>query len=200
MIRHHVRKTSYKPHTAPLLSALLLSLVCVQAGWAQSSTATSPTPASTITSDSSKLAHADSAFLKDAVEGGLGEIEAGKVAVNKAVSPEVKTFAQQMVDEHTKANADLVALATSKGVKVPTEPSLADKAKLKILDMRDNASFDKHYVKSQVDAHEDAIKLFQKVIKNGKDSDVQALATKTLPTLQHHLQEAKDLKIKTDGK
>ena len=199
MIHHYVRKTSHKRHTAPLLSALLLSLVCVQTGWAQSTT-TTPTPAATITSDSSKLAHADSAFLKDAVEGGLAEIDASKVAVNKAVNPGVKTFAQQMVDEHTKANADLVALATSKGVRVPTEPSLADKAKLKVLGMRDNTSFDKHYVKSQVDAHEDTIKLFQKEIKDGKDADVKAFASKTLPTLQHHLQEANELKSKTDGK
>ncbi|MGC4061515.1 MAG: DUF4142 domain-containing protein [Aquabacterium sp.] len=176
--------------------ALVLGLACASNTWAQAASA--PDAASSAAA-SSKVAHVDSAFLKDAAEGGAFEVEASKIALSKSHNDQVKTFAQQMVDGHSKVGSELATLAASKGVKVPTEPSLADKAKLKILNMRDGASFDAHYAKTVgVTAHEDTIKLFEKYIKDGKDADVKAFATKTLPALQHHLEMARDLKVQAD--
>lgn len=146
-----------------------------------------------------KLAHADRRFLKEAAYAGLAEVEASKVATGKASNAEVKRFAQQMIDDHTHVAAELETLAKGKDFKLPTEPSLGDKAKLKILAMREGASFDKHYIATfGVGAHEDAVKLFQQVIREGKDTDIKAFATKTLPALQHHLEMARALKPQTD--
>jgi putative membrane protein len=112
----------------------------------------------------------------------------------------VKTFAQQMVDDHTKAGSELSSLASAKGVTLPKDPSLTQKAKLKVLSAMDGTRFDKQYAQTiGVAAHEDAVKLFQKASKEAKDPDVKDFATKTLPTLQHHLQMAKDLKTAADG-
>lgn len=140
------------------------------------------------------VAHADAAFMKQAAQNGLAEVEASRIAATKATNTQVKSFAQQMVDDHTKANDELKALAAAKGVTLPTEPSMAQKAKLKLLQGADGANFDKRYAESfGLKAHEDTISLFQKESKKAKDADVKAWAEKTLPALQHHLEMAKDM-------
>jgi putative membrane protein len=186
-----------------LASAMLLCAAIVPSVHAQTATDpnTSVTTTTTTTTKAAKLDRTDAHFLKEAAEGGLTEVDAGKAALGKATHPDVKAFAQMLIDDHTKANAELAGLAAGKNVKLPTEPSMVDKAKLKVLGMREAANFDKHFIKTLgVDAHEDTIKRFEKEIKDGKDADIKAYATKTLPTLQHHLQMAKDLHAKLDPK
>ena len=108
---------------------------------------------------------------------------------------------QQMVDDHTKNNEELAALAKSKGVDVPTEPSLMQKGKMKLLEHSDGQDFDRRYVESMgVKAHEDTIKLFRKGAADAKDPDVKAFAEKTLPKLEHHLQMAQELHTSMGGK
>ena len=147
-----------------------------------------------------KLSGQDKSFLKDAAEGGNAEVEASKVAVAQSASADVKAFAQQMVDDHGKAGADLKALADQKGVKVSDTPTTVKKTEIKMLSSRKGSSFDQHYADSiGVKAHEDTVKLFQKEVDKGTDADVKAWASKTLPTLQHHLEMARQLKAKTDA-
>lgn len=147
----------------------------------------------------SKLNRSDESFLRQAAENGHAELEGSKLALKNAADPKVKAFAQQMVDEHTKAGNALKSLADAKGVKVPDEPSLAQKASLKVLASHEGAKFDKNYAESiGVKAHEDTVKLFKKAAADAKDADVKAFATKTLPTLEHHLQMAKDLQVTTE--
>lgn len=154
--------------------------------------------AATASQPGSKLPRADVSFLKDAAQAGHAEVEGSKLALKKSSNDKVKAFAQQMVDDHTKVGDELTALAKSKGLDVPTEPSLTQKAKLKILSARDGSGFDKHYADAiGVDAHQDTIKLFQKASKEVSDPEVKAFITKTLPGLEHHLQMAIDLKAVT---
>jgi len=147
-----------------------------------------------------KLSHQDKSFLKDAAEGGNAEVSGSQVALAQSSSADVKTFAQMMVDDHGKAGAELKGLAGQKGVKVSDTPSIAKKTEIKLLSERKGSSFDQHYADSiGVKAHEDTIKLFQKEVDKGSDADVKAWASKTLPTLQHHLEAAQALKAKTDA-
>ena len=147
-----------------------------------------------------KLSGQDKSFLKDAAEGGNAEVEASKVALDKSSSADVKTFAQQMVDDHGKAGTELKGLADQKGVKVSDTPSITKKTEIKVLSERKGSSFDQHYADSiGVKAHQDTIKLFQKEVDKGTDPDVKAWASKTLPALQHHLEMAQSLKAKTDA-
>lgn len=144
--------------------------------------------------------HADEAFMKKAAEAGMAEIEASKMAAEKASNTQVKSFAQQMVDDHTKAADELKQLAESKGVKLPTEPSMMQKAKLKMLKSDTGVAFDKRYADSfGVSAHKDTVSLFQKEATKGKDAETKAWAEKTLPALQHHMEMANDLKKTTDA-
>jgi putative membrane protein len=151
-----------------------------------------------------KLSHKDSAFLKQAAENGHAEVENSKLALQKSGNAEVKSFAQQMVDDHTKAGQELAALAAAKGVDLPKDPSVMQKGKMKMLSARDGTSFDRHYAESVgVEAHRDTVKLFEKASREADNADIKAFATKTLPTLQHHLQAAEALQMATraaDGK
>lgn len=136
----------------------------------------------------SKVAKADSDFLKQAAQNGHAEVEASKLAQTKATQPDLKSFAQKMVDDHTKTNQELMALAKSKGVELPDGPSLMQRAKLKMLAGADGEKFDRRYAEDfGVKAHEDTIKLFREGAEKAQDSEVKAFAQKKLPALQQHL-------------
>jgi putative membrane protein len=138
------------------------------------------------------LAKADRDFMKQAAQNGHAEIEASKLAQTKATQPDIKSYAQKMVAEHTKTHQELAALAQSKGVDLPDGPSLMQRAKLKMLSAADGEKFDERYAENfGVKAHEDTIKLFREGAEKAQDAEVKAFAQKTLPHLQEHLTMAK---------
>lgn len=135
----------------------------------------------------------DTDFYKKAAEGGLSEVELGQLAQEKATSPEVKQFAQMMIDDHTAANMKLQKLAATKEISLPTSSSMgqmATKAKLKVLS---GDTFDKSYVKSMISDHKEDIAEFRKEAESGQDPDARAFAKATLPTLEKHLKSIESL-------
>ena len=135
----------------------------------------------------------DSSFVDDASAAGVGEIQAGQLAQQKGVAKDVKEFADMMVKDHTAANDKLKAIAQSKKMEVSADPAAMDKIKTMILDLRSDKSFDQAYANNQVKAHEAAITLFQKEAREGKDADLKAFASATLPKLEEHLAHARTL-------
>lgn len=135
-------------------------------------------------------------FVDEASAKGIAEVEASKLALQKSSSSAVKTFAQQMINDHTKANSELAALAKRKNLEVATEAELKSKAKAFILKQRDGESFDEAYANNQVMAHEETIALFKEG-SNTDDADINSFAKTTLPKLEHHLMMAKELATKT---
>ncbi len=186
--------------TIPLAAAALAG--CLMAAGASAQTAPATAPAESASAPRpAKLAHADAAFLKQAAENGHAEVESSKLAETKASDAKVKAFAKQMIEDHTKAGQELSTLAASKGVKVSDGPSLAQKAKIKLLGASEGAKFDAKYADQfGVKAHEDTVKLFEKAANESKDGEVKAWASKTLPALKQHLEHAKELKASVGGK
>jgi len=131
-------------------------------------------------------------FVDEASAAGIAEIESSKLALQKSTSAEIKTFAQEMINDHSAANKQLADIAAKKGLKVATEAELTNKAKAFILKQRDGESFDEAYVKNQVKAHKDAIELFNKAAVS-PDVELASFAVATLPKLEHHLHGAKTL-------
>jgi putative membrane protein len=181
--------------TRGMLAAAMLAL-CTggTVAWAQSSP---PKPMQKSGEQRDTLAGADKDFLENAAQGGLAEVEGSKLAQSKSSNADVKQFAEQMITDHTKANQELIALAKQKGYTPPDEPSIIQRTKLKALSVMDGAGFDKMYASQiGVSAHEDTVELFQKASADAKDPDIKAWASKTLPTLEHHLEMAKALQEK----
>ena len=134
-------------------------------------------------------------FVEAATESGIAEVVTGKLAQEKSQNGEIKTFAQQMVTDHTQANQKLADIARKLDIEVPDEAALTDKVKKMILEWRDE-SFDKSYINNQVDAHEKAVELFKKEAASSDKAELKAFASETLPKLEQHLQHAKELQAK----
>jgi len=139
------------------------------------------------------MAAQDRNFLMDAVMGGMLEVELGRLATQQGASDAVKQFGQRMVDDHSKANQELMNLAQGKGITVPTtmdEKHHKDMTKLSSLS---GADFDREYVKMMVSDHRKDVSEFEKESTRGTDADLREFASKTLPTLQEHLKLAEAL-------
>jgi putative membrane protein len=121
----------------------------------------------------------------------LAEVQAGKLGVSKASSPEVKKFAQSMVDDHGKHLSELRSMAKTKGMQLPSAPAKKHQEAMKKLESASGAEFDKLFMRQMVKDHEDALKLVQDAAKNAKDAELKADAEKTAPVIQKHLDEAK---------
>jgi putative membrane protein len=135
----------------------------------------------------------DSAFYKDAAEGGLSEVELGNLAQKKSNNESVKDFGAMMLKDHTAANDRLKGVAASKNISLPTSASMgqmATKAKLEILS---GDTFDKSYIKGMIKDHEEDIAMFKKEAASGQDPDAKAFAVATLPTLRAHLKKIKSI-------
>ncbi|WP_026260008.1 DUF4142 domain-containing protein [Segetibacter koreensis] len=129
----------------------------------------------------------DSKFVLDAASGGLMEVELGKIAATNAASAKVKEFGRMMVTDHSKANTQLKAVAAKKNITIPATPAEEQQKHIDDLKTKKGADFDKAYVDMMVDDHKEDISKFEDESKNGKDADVKAFASKTLPVLNKHL-------------
>lgn len=141
-----------------------------------------------------KVARGDRKFIETAAEGGMFEVQVSKLATTRAQDPKVKEFASMLVDQHTKANDELVQLANAKGVELPAAPPRSKRNEIEKLGKKQGAEFDKDYVRDVgIKAHEKDIKLFEKAQKDVKDPELKAWVDKTLPTLKAHLAAAEKL-------
>ena len=156
--------------------------------------ASNPYPANLGASDSTATASND--FMMQAAQAGLAEVELSRIAQTNAQDPAVKKFAQMMVADHTKANDQVKALASKKGVTLPTAPDAAHQAEIQRVKGLKGADFDAEYIRIMVQDHEKAVGLFQSQAQAGTDAEAKALAAQTLPTLQAHLQAARDIQSK----
>lgn len=132
-------------------------------------------------------------FMNQAAPGGMAEVELGRMAASQGLSKEVKAFGQKMVEDHSKANQELMALAAQKKVTLPPDVMPKHKELMAKLSKLKGAEFDREYVKAMVEDHEKDVTAFAATANNAVDADVKAFAAKTLPTLRMHLQMIKDI-------
>jgi putative membrane protein len=139
-----------------------------------------------------RLKHSDETFMTKAAQGGLAEVELGRLATERGSNPKVKSFGQRMVDDHSKANHELKSIAANQGVTLPVGmdgKSMTTKNRLSSLS---GTEFDRAYMRDMVTDHKEDIAEFQKEAESGTDPDVKAWAARTLPMLKEHLQLAEE--------
>ncbi len=135
----------------------------------------------------------DKKFMKEAAEGGLAEVELGKLAEERASNQEVKDFGKQMVNDHSKANEQLKELASKEGVTLPDNLSAKDKMLKQRLEKLSGPNFDRAYMENMVKDHKKDVAEFNRESTSGKDNAVKEFAAKTLPTLKEHLKKAESI-------
>jgi putative membrane protein len=139
------------------------------------------------------LSEAEKDFMADAAEGNLFEVKMGNLARERATSDAVRQFGEKMVNDHSKANEELQALARMKGVELPQEVSQEKQTEYDELADASKEDFDKIYMDMMVKDHEKDVEKFQTKQAEIADPDLKAWVTKTLPILQGHLSEAEKI-------
>ena len=132
-------------------------------------------------------------FVMKAAQGGMAEVEMGRLAAQKGQNAEVKRFGQRMVTDHSKANTELKKLAGTKSIELPTAIGAEEKADVDKLSKLTGAEFDREYMSMMVEDHDKDVAEFQNQAQSGTDADIKAWAAKTLPVLQEHQKLAHDI-------
>jgi putative membrane protein len=139
-------------------------------------------------------------FLQQAAGSDEYEITAGRVAVIEAQDPQVRSFAQQMIQDHTRTSQDLQSAATRSGREPPLKAMSGDQARMVLaLQSLRGADFDKTYMTQQVLAHTQALVVQGGYARRGQDDNVRAVAQSTVPLIQGHLQMAQQMKAQLGG-
>jgi putative membrane protein len=141
-----------------------------------------------------------SRFTTNAVQGGLAEVELGRLATQRAGDTSVREFGARMVADHSRANTELKSIAGQKGIQLPTEMNSEQKSEVDKLSKMSGAEFDKEYMSAMLKDHETDVKDFDTQSKEGNDPEIKAFAGKTLPTLQQHLKMAQQAAQKVGAK
>ncbi len=132
-------------------------------------------------------------FAATAASSDMFEIQSSELALEKAQSDEVKEFAQQMIDDHTKASEELKAAAEQDGATVPAEMNEQHATQLEELNGAAEDGFDAAYIQAQVAAHEEAVALMTDYAENGEEGALKAHAEKTAPIIQQHLEHVQQI-------
>jgi putative membrane protein len=131
-------------------------------------------------------------FITRAVQGNLAEVAMGQLAQQKASSAGVRSFGQMLEQDHSKANQEATAAASSLNVTIPTEPNKQQEAAHDQMSKLSGNAFDRAFARHMVDDHKKDISAYEKEAKRS-DGSVSEYAKATLPTLEKHLQTARSL-------
>jgi putative membrane protein len=126
-------------------------------------------------------------FAVNAANGGMMEVELGKIAEENASSDRVKAFGAMMVKDHSEANSTLKGIAGTLNIALPDSVSNDSRKEINDLKKKRGKDFDKAYVKMMVDDHRKDIDEFRKCADKCSDSAIRNFAYLTLPVLEKHL-------------
>lgn len=135
---------------------------------------------------------ADLAFARAASRGNAEEIAMGKIATDNSQTEAVRQYGQRLVQDHSKANQQLEAIAARKGLHLAPPTPQQGGAAQEFRQMR-GKDFDRAFADRMVQDHQKTIALFRQEASHGSDPDLRAFARDTLPVLESHLQTAQSL-------
>jgi putative membrane protein len=142
----------------------------------------------------------DAKALQDLAQANMAEVQVGKLASQKARNPEVKKFAQHMIEDHGKQLGELKKMAQAKEVTLPAAPKPKHQAAMKKLQDLSGDEFDRAYMTQMVKDHGETLTLAQKTASQAKDDELKAAAQKAAPAIRQHLDTAQRLSGLTGAK
>ena len=135
--------------------------------------------------------HDTAAFVSNASQSDMYEIQAAKIAEQRSKNADIRAFAKMMIKDHTASMKAMTPLVAAAG-QTPAD-KLDDRRQgfIDHLNKASDADFDKTYVDQQVAAHGEALDLMTGYAKDGSDAGLKGGAAKTAPTVQMHLDKVK---------
>jgi putative membrane protein len=197
----------------PVVLTAALSFACNAEN--RNTTDRNPTNEPTTGTSGNTASAGDKDFVEDLGIAGMAEVELGRMAAERAASAEVKQFADMMVRDHSKAGDELKQVASKHSIPMPSAlDSKHEELKTKLSNLK-GAEFDREYMNAMVQGHQDVVDRLQTrasedrfgdnkgtVKPEGSDNPVEAdinqWAAMALPTVRHHLDEAKRIKDDVD--
>lgn len=162
------------------------------------------TPAATTQTQASPSASANQGLTDGQIAAivracNVAEIDQAKIAVGKARDAGVKHFAETMIAQHGQAVKDVDELDTRLNLR-PTESQLMTELRVNAtsvenqLSKNDDASFDKQYIRSQVDAHRQLLDTIDgRLMPAVRSEELRTMLTNLRPRVADHLQMAQTL-------
>jgi putative membrane protein len=139
-------------------------------------------------------------FVEKAAIGDMFEIQSSKLALDKSDAKELDDFARHIVDDHTKSSEKLKSIVGNvQGLQIPQQLDSKHRDMLGQLQNASGQQFHQLYRKQQIDAHQEAVQLFETYSKKGQNKELQEFASSTLPTLKEHLEKAQGLPERMQG-
>lgn len=136
----------------------------------------------------------DRLYVTESAQGGLAEVQIARVALQRSRDNDVKQYAQQMIQEHTPVNQQLVQLANQKGITPPTTVGPKYQAAIARLSQFSGRDFDQAYKEEAgINLHMEYLVVQRRQSQLGQDSDLRAFAVRNIPVAQRHLQMAQRL-------
>jgi predicted outer membrane protein len=132
-------------------------------------------------------------FLIQAMQDSMAEIQVCEMAIEKSQNPDVKKFAQSMIDEHGRMGQELEKLAVNKKLEVPRVIRPEQEMTVDELSTLSGRDFEQRWIQYNIDVHERDVKVFQHYAGEESDRDIATMAKKHGDTLAKHLKAAHEL-------
>lgn len=139
-------------------------------------------------------ASADMTYVENAAASDMFEIETSRLALDKAALPSAKTYAQMMIDEHTKSSTELKAAASQAGIPVPTALPADKQAKVDALRGLSGAEFDRQYLADQRSGHQETLAKVNSYLAAAPAGPLKDHAAKLTGVVQKHLNSLENIK------
>lgn len=141
----------------------------------------------------SSVPYSDEQFVRSAAEASMSQVDLGKLAEQRAQSPEVKKFAQTMLEDHSKMTEQLKQIGSSEGINLPTSVSRTDANEHRRLQTESGPSFDKSYAQQVYSELQRQITEFKRGASSATKPSLKDYAERTMPALETQMQQAKQL-------
>lgn len=144
---------------------------------------------------SAELTSSTKGFVDGAAGGDMYEVQASQLASMRAAMPELKKFAKEMIDAHTKTTSELksILVKSAPDIMPPSELDARHQGLLDDLKGAKDEDFDGRYIAQQIGAHNEALILMRGYADSGDNADIKAFAAATLPKVQMHLDMINDI-------
>ncbi len=186
--------------TGTIAAAVLLAAGASGITFAQAGAGTAQTIAGSEATRSASVSSADRKFMMKAAQGGIAEVELGRLAAQKSQDPQIRAFGNRMVQDHSQANDKLMQVAQTLNVELPTTADAKDQKTIAKLQNLSGSAFDKVYAPDMVKDHKKDIAEFEHEANNVKNPALKAWVQESLPVLKEHLQLAQALPARSSSR
>jgi putative membrane protein len=138
--------------------------------------------------DTSQLTQDDRTFVQEAAQGGKAEVELAQLGQEKSQNDQVKQLAQQIHDDHQKANDELMRIAQAKSIQLDqAQPKREHQQAKQRLSQASGAKFDQLFLQTLLQHHKEDIAKFRTQSTKTNDAALKDFTSRTFPTLENHL-------------